>query len=283
MARTRRYIDHYRFPLLRFAQTVATRCGVVDGTSCTLTVRNRDNLETWGGGNDRPRPPTTRDVLSTGTHRRLSSSAIYRRTTSGHYEILHGLRSRGRIPAEDASSRQSRFETRPFSHGSITFLLQTPSCYDTSARYPTSPVLHRRGPLRDRRVVSMSFETISRPSIVFNTSPYPPCAFRQISLNRLRYSQLFDIAFRGCPSNTAQSRSAHSSLSSTFSQVSLGIPCGCQVSRDEQEILTVFSRYSDQPRRLPSLNFRPAVMTRDHRLETFVSSNLASVDHVSIT
>ena len=37
----------------------------------------------------------------------------------------------------------------------------------------------------------MSSETISRPSIAFNTPPYPSGAFRQICLNRSRYSQRF--------------------------------------------------------------------------------------------
>ena len=77
--------------------------------------------------------------------------------------------------------------------------VRTTSCCSTSARYPTLPPLQDVGYWGS--IASMSSRTISRPSINFNTSPYPPCTFYQTFPKRLRYSQPFDIPSHDCPSN----------------------------------------------------------------------------------
>ena len=157
LARIRRYIGYYRFLLLpHFPQTVAVRCGIVDGTSCTLgdgseqggfvgstlwerlSTRNGQMFVPhrgfgWGAMSvqcstltlnqplEYTLPSTdsstkTRDALSTGTHQRVHRPYPITRQADVTKlftccEIVDG--SQPKKP----SSKQSRSETRPFSHG----------------------------------------------------------------------------------------------------------------------------------------------------------------------
>ena len=114
----------------------------------------------------------TRDALSTGT---------------GRCVIVHWSRNRGRIPAEDAASKQSRSKRQPVRHGSIAFHLQTPS-YDTSARYYTSPVLHCRGPLGNPPILHNHDQQARRSHQLFPKSrppQFPPHAGRRARLPSL--------------------------------------------------------------------------------------------------
>ena len=138
------------------------------------------------------------------------------RRINSRCKIAPWSRNRGRTPAEDAFSEWSIYPRRSFGRGWIASHLRTTSCCSTSARYPTSPPLQDVGYWGS--IASMSSRTISRPSINFDTSPYPPCTFYQTFPNRSRYSQPFDTPSRDCPSNSATSRQTRSSLSSTISR-----------------------------------------------------------------